>query len=240
MALGGYEGSPLASAAISAGASSPSWRGRGRLLARPAPVVLRLHAPAVRRLLARAAPRPVGAGPALRPAPAARERDRAALHGHRLPGCRRHARPRPRPTCTSWRRTGAARRPRSAGGVVALVPIAVTFGPRLPFTMRAVMLPRWYTEVAPTLPPGRVLLSYPAPFSGIQSAMSWQAVNRMHYSQAGGGGPQGVATGPARRRPASRPERARPSASAARCPPARRPSTPRCATRWPSGRSPPW
>jgi len=59
--------------------------------------------------------------------------------------------------------------------------------------MRPVLLPRWYVEVAPALPPGRVLLSYPPPFSGIQSAMAWQAVNRMHYSQAGGGGPQGVA-----------------------------------------------
>jgi hypothetical protein len=76
---------------------------------------------------------------------------------------------------------------------VALAPMAVIFGERLPFTMQAVTLPRWYTQVAPTLPPGRVLLSYPAPFSGLQSAMTWQAVNRMHYSQAGGGGPQGVA-----------------------------------------------
>jgi dolichyl-phosphate beta-glucosyltransferase len=76
---------------------------------------------------------------------------------------------------------------------VALVPVAAMFGSRLPFTMRPVALPPWYTEVAPSLPPGRVLLSYPAPFSGIQSAMAWQAVNGMHYSQAGGGGPQGVA-----------------------------------------------
>ena len=76
---------------------------------------------------------------------------------------------------------------------VSLVPMGVIFGDRLPFTMRPVILPRWYTTVAPSLPPGRVLLSYPAPFSGIQSAMAWQAVNRMHYSQAGGGGPQGVA-----------------------------------------------
>jgi hypothetical protein len=75
---------------------------------------------------------------------------------------------------------------------VALVPMGVVFGDRLPFAMQAVVLPRWYTEVAPTLPDGRVLLSYPAPFSGLQSAMAWQAVNRMHYSQAGGGGPQGV------------------------------------------------
>ena len=87
-----------------------------------------------------------------------------------------------------------------AAACLALVPLAVTFAPRLPFTMQPVILPRWYTDVAPTLPPGRVLLSYPPPFSGIQSAMAWQAVNGMHYSQAGGGGPQGVArrAGPAR------------------------------------------
>lgn len=76
---------------------------------------------------------------------------------------------------------------------VALVPIGAGFGSALPFAMRAVVLPRWYATVAPDLPPGRVLLSYPAPFSGIQVSMAWQAVNRMTYSQAGGGGPQGVA-----------------------------------------------
>jgi hypothetical protein len=76
---------------------------------------------------------------------------------------------------------------------VALVPIIVTFAPRLPYTMRAVALPRWYSQVAPELPPDRVLLSFPAPFSGVQLAMTWQAVNRINYSQAGGGGPQGVA-----------------------------------------------
>jgi hypothetical protein len=75
---------------------------------------------------------------------------------------------------------------------VALSQMVSVFAPELPFTMRPVLLPRWYTTVAPNLPPGRVLLSYPAPFSGIQVAMSWQAVNVMHYSQAGGGGPQGV------------------------------------------------
>jgi dolichyl-phosphate beta-glucosyltransferase len=78
-----------------------------------------------------------------------------------------------------------------AVAALALVPMANVFAPTLPFAMRPVILPRWYATVAPQLPPGRVLLSYPAPFSGIQVAMSWQAVNRMHYSQAGGGGPQG-------------------------------------------------
>ena len=92
--------------------------------------------------------------------------------------------------------TRLARRARLAGALavaaVALVPMGIIFGDRLPFAMQAVTLPRWYSEVAPTLPPGRVLLSYPAPFSGPAVAMAWQAVNRMHYSQAGGGGPQGV------------------------------------------------
>ncbi len=80
-----------------------------------------------------------------------------------------------------------------AAACVALAPMAVVFGERLPFAMQPVTLPRWYSEVAPALPPGRVLLSYPAPFSGIQNSMAWQAVNGMHYSQAGGGGPEGVA-----------------------------------------------
>jgi hypothetical protein len=88
-----------------------------------------------------------------------------------------------------WRGAGAS----LFVAVVALLPIAATFSSQLPFAMQPVLLPRWYANVAPNLPSGRVLLSYPAPFSGIQSAMSWQAVNRMHYSQAGGGGPQGQA-----------------------------------------------
>jgi hypothetical protein len=79
-----------------------------------------------------------------------------------------------------------------AAAGVALVPMAAIFGGRLPFAMQPVALPPWYSAVAPGLPPGRVLLSFPAPFSGVQSAMAWQAVNTMHYSQAGGGGPQGV------------------------------------------------
>ena len=75
---------------------------------------------------------------------------------------------------------------------VALVPIGATFASSMPFAMRAVIVPRWYREVGPTLHPDRVLLSYPVAFSGIQSAMDWQAVDAMSYSQAGGGGPQGV------------------------------------------------
>jgi hypothetical protein len=79
-----------------------------------------------------------------------------------------------------------------AVAAAALVPVAATFAPVLPFAMEAVVVPRWYTAVAPKLPPGRVVLSYPAPFSGIQVSMAWQAIASMSYSQAGGGGPEGV------------------------------------------------
>ena len=82
-----------------------------------------------------------------------------------------------------WRRLISA----VAVAAIALVPIGVTFGERLPFELH-----RNGARIAESQP-GRVLLSYPAPFTGIQSAMAWQAVDRMHYSQAGGGGPQGTA-----------------------------------------------
>jgi hypothetical protein len=96
-------------------------------------------------------------------------------------------------------RAPRAPRPAAAAGsfvvaLAALLPVILTFGPRLPFNMDAVVLPRWYTEVAPKLPPGRVLLNYPVPYSGVQVAMAWQAVNGMNYSQAGGGGPEGLAS----------------------------------------------
>jgi len=77
-------------------------------------------------------------------------------------------------------------------GAVALAPLAVSVIPDLPFSTEAVVLPRWYETVAPHLPPGRVLLSYPVAFSGIQVALAWQAVNHMAYSQAGGAGPEGT------------------------------------------------
>ena len=37
-----------------------------------------------------------------------------------------------------------------------------------------------------------MLLVYPPPFSGVQSAMAWQAMAGMPYFQVGGGGPQGL------------------------------------------------
>jgi hypothetical protein len=92
---------------------------------------------------------------------------------------------------------------RAGGGVVGsdglawtlvalvLLPSAVALWPNLPLTTRAVVLPTWYSRQGAVLPPGRVILAYPVPSSGLQSSEAWQAVNAMTWSQASGGGPQG-------------------------------------------------
>ena len=82
-----------------------------------------------------------------------------------------------------------------AWGIVALalLPTVVALAPNLPLTTRPVVVPTWYATRGAALPPGRVLLTYPVPFSGLQSSEAWQAVTSMSWAQAGGGGPQGQA-----------------------------------------------
>jgi hypothetical protein len=97
----------------------------------------------------------------------------------------------------TWLQSRPAKLPLGPGwvaaalAVVMLIPTAVALWPNVPLTTRAVELPAWYAEVGATLPPGQVLLSYPVPFSGLQSSQAWQALNGMRYAQAGGGGPEG-------------------------------------------------
>jgi hypothetical protein len=62
-----------------------------------------------------------------------------------------------------------------------------------------VVLPDWFKQVAPHLSPHQVLLVFPAPLTvnttlPIQSAMTWQAVNGMHYAIVGAGGPAALST----------------------------------------------
>jgi len=78
-------------------------------------------------------------------------------------------------------------------GIVAVVvvPTVVALGPNLPLTTRSVVLPTWYARQGTALPPGRVVLAYPFPASGLQSSEAWQAVDGMGWAQASGGGPQG-------------------------------------------------
>ena len=86
----------------------------------------------------------------------------------------------------------------AVGGVIvagiALVPIAVYLAGTVPMVTQPVILPTWFRTVAPHLTGHPVLLVYPAPFTIVQSSMTWQAVDGMRYAMVGGGGPGGVLT----------------------------------------------
>jgi hypothetical protein len=78
-----------------------------------------------------------------------------------------------------------------AVAAVALVPPAAALATNVPLTMEPVVLPRWFTAVAPDLSPGRVVMTFPLPVTG-GSAMTWQAVERFPFALATGAGPQSV------------------------------------------------
>ena len=75
---------------------------------------------------------------------------------------------------------------------IALVPIAVYYAPALPFTTRPVVLPLWYRTAGPHVTGSQVVLAFPLPFAYLQSSMTWQAVDGLHYSMVGGGGPDSI------------------------------------------------
>lgn len=74
----------------------------------------------------------------------------------------------------------------------ALIPTAVSLRPLLPMSTQRVVLPSWYADVAPHLHGHQVVLSFPAPFAAQQAALTWQAVDGMHFAQAGGSGPESL------------------------------------------------
>jgi hypothetical protein len=75
---------------------------------------------------------------------------------------------------------------------VALVPIGSDLADNVPLATRPATVPRWFAQVAPRLPPGQVVLTVPAPFTLIQAAMAWQAIDSLHFALVGGGGPGGL------------------------------------------------
>ena len=92
-----------------------------------------------------------------------------------------------------------SRMPRASGAVaavvvalVALVPPAVYLAQTVPFTTRPVVLPNWFRTVAPHLAGHQVLLTMVEPSPWRDNPMTWQAVNRMHYSMVNEGGPAGL------------------------------------------------
>ena len=88
-----------------------------------------------------------------------------------------------------------------AVALVALVPAGSYLSQIVPMTTEPVVLPAWFSTVAPRLPPHQVVLALPVPFTintglPVQSTMTWQAVDRMHYAMVGAGGPAARVTPP--------------------------------------------
>ena len=71
---------------------------------------------------------------------------------------------------------------------VALWPIASAEASVVPLTMSTVRLPAWFAA-GPPVDSGTALLVFPFP-SGVETAMTWQAVSGFRFAQVGGGGPQ--------------------------------------------------
>jgi hypothetical protein len=76
--------------------------------------------------------------------------------------------------------------------LVALVPVQLAVSRVEPLTLVPVDVPPWFTGPGRHLRGHQVVLVYPAPFGGIQVAMTWQVVGGLHFAMVGGGGPQGI------------------------------------------------
>ena len=91
---------------------------------------------------------------------------------------------------SAWR---AAALPATLGvAALAVGSMATAIVGNVPLTTTAVTSPGWFTDVAPHLPPGQVVLVIPAPFTLDQSAEGWQAVDSMRFALVGGSGPGSV------------------------------------------------
>ncbi|MHB1518962.1 MAG: hypothetical protein ACYCVN_07835 [Acidimicrobiales bacterium] len=84
---------------------------------------------------------------------------------------------------------------------VAIVPVAAYLAASTPNTTQPVVVPSWFRSVAPHLSGHQVLLVYPVPNQAIESAMAWQAIDRMSFTMVGGGGPGGVPQRAGKERP---------------------------------------
>jgi hypothetical protein len=93
----------------------------------------------------------------------------------------------------------ASRRAVVVAGAVGLAVAAVATAPRaaglasnVPLTVQSAAPPLWFTKVGPHLPPGQVVLAYPAPFALEQSAEGWQAIDSLDFALVGGSGPESI------------------------------------------------
>jgi hypothetical protein len=87
--------------------------------------------------------------------------------------------------------TVVAGAPALAVAALAVIPMGTALATNLPLTTDPVALPPWFAEVGPRLPPGQVVLTFPPPVIGA-SAMTWQAVDSLHFALATGAVPESI------------------------------------------------
>ncbi len=78
-----------------------------------------------------------------------------------------------------------------AVAAAAVVPMGTALATNIPLTTEPVNEPPWFADVGAHLPPRQVVLTFPPPVTG-GSAMTWQAVDSLHFAMATGAGPQSI------------------------------------------------
>ncbi len=76
---------------------------------------------------------------------------------------------------------------------IALVPIGTYLFANVPIPVQPLAVPSWFRTVAPHLGKREVLLVFPDQGS-LESPMTWQSIDGMHYSMVDEGGPGGYVT----------------------------------------------
>ena len=85
--------------------------------------------------------------------------------------------------------------------VAAMLPQGARVIAASPLTATPVVLPAWFDTAGRHQPAGRVILTYPVVFGGLQAPLAWQAVDTMGYSLVGGDGPRSDPSRAGRERP---------------------------------------
>jgi len=87
---------------------------------------------------------------------------------------------------------------------VAILPIGVAEANALPLAIGRVVVPDWFNVQRGHLSRSAVVLAYPFPGAWAPPVLTWQAVDKITFSVAGGGGPGGIPARAGRERAGSK------------------------------------
>lgn len=74
---------------------------------------------------------------------------------------------------------------------VGVLPMILYLAPAVPFPAQLLNVPRWLSTSAQRSSPADNLLVFPLAYTLDERSMAWQAIDKMRYSMAAGGGPTG-------------------------------------------------